>query len=319
MSPPKHDLHSFMRQMTSEISSEYDRIQQRASEDPGTAGDQGEENWAKLLREWLPSSYHVVTKGRILGSTGEASPQVDVLVLSNSYPRRLIDTKTYLAGGVLAAFECKTTLKASHICDSVLTCTAIKSLYTPRVGSPYKELHSPIVYGLLAHSHSWKGSSSTPRENITNTLQQSDSELTNHPRLHLDLLCVADLATWAAGRMSFIGPQYIPDWDSHVTKYGRNGSSTSGFVAQSDELKIDGESFTAIGAMFTSLSTRIAWEDPSLRPLAEYYRRSNIEGPGQGCVRLWDIDIYSEEVRQGIQAGRLVNGRQWDEWQMGFM
>jgi len=61
-----HDLYDFMRQMSAEMSAEYDRIQMRATEDPGTAGDQGEENWAELLRDWLPRTYEVVTKGRII-------------------------------------------------------------------------------------------------------------------------------------------------------------------------------------------------------------------------------------------------------------
>jgi len=68
------------------MAEEYDRIQKRATEDPETAGDQGEENWATLLRQWLPS-----------------------------YPQILLDKKLYLAGGVAVAFECKTTLKAAHV------------------------------------------------------------------------------------------------------------------------------------------------------------------------------------------------------------
>ena len=42
-----HDLHDFMQQLSDEMAAEYDRIQKRAAEDPGTAGDQGEENWAE--------------------------------------------------------------------------------------------------------------------------------------------------------------------------------------------------------------------------------------------------------------------------------
>ena len=78
-SPRPHDLEDFMKQVTSEMESEYLRIRSRALEDPGTAGDQGEENWAELLREWLPPTYKVVTRGRILSSDGRTSPQVDVL------------------------------------------------------------------------------------------------------------------------------------------------------------------------------------------------------------------------------------------------
>ena len=70
-----HELLQLMRQATDTMAAEYQRIRARSREDPGTAGDEGEENWAELLRLWLPSSYHVTTKGRVLSSSGIASPQ----------------------------------------------------------------------------------------------------------------------------------------------------------------------------------------------------------------------------------------------------
>ena len=188
-----HDLYDFMRQVSDEMSAEYHRIQRRAAEDPGTAGDQGEENWAELLRGWLPPSYKVVTKGRIIGEDGHTNPQVDVVILKDVYPRNLLSKKLYLAAGVAAAFECKTTLKASHIEEATETSVKIKGLYPTRSGTPYRELHTPILYGLLAHSHSWKGDHSTPGNNISPKLRQSDFAYASHPRQSLDVLCVADL------------------------------------------------------------------------------------------------------------------------------
>ena len=193
-----HDLHDFMKQLQDKMAANYKHIQKRASEDPGTAGDQGEENWRDLLSGRLPRTYEVVTKGRIIGQDGHTSPQVDVLVLKSIYPKQLIDEgeKIFLAAGVAAAFECKTTLKAEHIEKAVKTCVKIKNLYPAREGTPYKELHAPIVYGLLAHSHSWKSNNSTPENNIEQKLHESDKLHVSHPRLGLDLLCVADLNTW---------------------------------------------------------------------------------------------------------------------------
>lgn len=81
-----HELQRFLDQMAVELADEYERIRLRATEDPGTAGDEGEENWANLIREIVPASYPVVTKGRILSADGRASPQIDVLVLSPAYP-----------------------------------------------------------------------------------------------------------------------------------------------------------------------------------------------------------------------------------------
>ena len=95
-----HDLIDFIRQVTAEMSYEYARIQRRTHEDPGTAGDQGEENWATLLRDWLPSTYEVVTKGRIIGEGGGISPQVDVIVLKDVYPRKLLEKKSALSTGI---------------------------------------------------------------------------------------------------------------------------------------------------------------------------------------------------------------------------
>ena len=222
-----HDLYDFMRQISAEMSAEYNRIQMRATEDPGTAGDQGEENWADLLRGWLPRTYEVVTKGRIISQDGETSPQIDVLVLNGAYPKKLLNKKLYLAAGVAAAFECKTTLKGCHVAEAVKNCAKIKSLYPKRTGTPYRELHSPLVYGLLAHSHAWKDKNSTPEQNIEQTLYNEDTQHVTHPRLQLDLLCVADLAAWTSSSLTFIGPHRNPNWSKLAPIYGPKGSAVS--------------------------------------------------------------------------------------------
>ena len=66
--PNNNDLHTFITGVNREMATEYERIRRRTLEDPGTAGDQGEENWATLLREWLPPYLQIVTKGRILNA-----------------------------------------------------------------------------------------------------------------------------------------------------------------------------------------------------------------------------------------------------------
>lgn len=71
----------------------YESIYKRTVDDPGTAGDRGEENWAELFGEWLPQYFHVVTTGQLLNHDGHTSPQIDVLVLSPSYPKQLLSEK----------------------------------------------------------------------------------------------------------------------------------------------------------------------------------------------------------------------------------
>ena len=40
---------------------------------------------------------------------------MDVIVLSPEYPKQLVECKRYLSNGVVAAFECKTTLRKDNI------------------------------------------------------------------------------------------------------------------------------------------------------------------------------------------------------------
>jgi hypothetical protein len=226
----RHDIHDFLVSAQRDIQEEYERILKRATEDPGTAGDQGEENWATLLRNWLPSYFHIVTKGRILCENGYASPQIDVLVLHPSYPKVLLDKKLYLAGGVAAAFECKTTLKSAHAKEAVETAANIRKNLPKREGSPYKELNSNIIYGLLAHSHSWKADNSKPLENIENALWEADQEYVEHPIQQLDFITVSDLATWQAMKTVFLSPTWPHYNDALKEIYGENGSGTSSYV-----------------------------------------------------------------------------------------
>ena len=309
-----HDLHDFMQQLTDKMAANYKQIQKRATEDPGTAGDQGEENWADLLRGWLPRTYEVVTKGRIISKDGHVSPQVDVLVLKSIYPKQLIDEgqKIYLAAGVAAAFECKTTLKAEHIEKAVKTCVKIKNLYPERKGTPYKELHAPIVYGLLAHSHSWKGSNSTPETNIKQKLLESDKLHVSHPRESLDLLCVADLGTWKT--MKMLGPLALA---SHY-KIPINIVLESGLALQTSYMmatsthKNQSAYFTPIGSCIFDLSRKIAWEDTQLREISQYYQGTEMGGTGEGEVRQWNFS-FSENVTRQLQNHRF-NLENWDEW-----
>jgi hypothetical protein len=170
-----NDLFEHMAAATKEMASDYEVIRKRSGEDPGTAGDQGEENWAALLRNWLPPIYHIATKGRIMDSRGNAGRQIDVLVLHPSYPKKMRDKKMYLAGRVLATFECKVTLRAENVRTSMEMAAETKDLKwrSGQFGTPYKDLHCPIVYGLLAHTHNWRGGN----------LAATDGERCRPPRL----------------------------------------------------------------------------------------------------------------------------------------
>jgi hypothetical protein len=319
-----HDIHDYIRSAQALLRDAYKRIQKRVTEDSGTAGDQGEEDWADVLRKWLPSYFHVVTKGRILTTSGESSGQLDVLVLSPSYPPVLRDQKYYLAGGVVAAFQCKLTLTAADVKETVKRCSLLRRMLPAQLGTPYKELHPPIYYGLLAHSHSWKGTKSKPLQNIENALWEADKEHVKHPNEQLGVICVADLATWHSAKTTFIGP-YLPQYTAAMAElYGTDGRAVSSYVRHSNSPKEDLDRepqeayFSPIGPFLAGLYSKLAWDFVDMRKLDQYLRSTNVYGSGAGDGRLWNISIYSEPIRERIQRGRLSNGAFFDEWSFVF-
>jgi hypothetical protein len=300
-----------MAQVTAEMGSEYQRIFARSTEDPATAGDEGEENWASLFREWLPPGYHVQTKGRLLGHDGRASPQIDLVILKPSYPRKLLEKKMWMAGGVAAAFECKTTLTAKHVRDSVDRCVKFKSLMQPRQGSPRREINSPLVYGILAHSHSWKGEKSDPIANIEAALGV-ESEI-KRPCDLIDVMCVADLGSWSRVFTAKYGSEWLPPEDAQAFQaaFGSSWAVTTGMICAPAS---QGGVFKPIGALLSDLTRRLAWEDQSVRDIADYYRMTKLSGEGSGTMRFWPPTVYSDGTRQRVSTGLLSNGAAWDEW-----
>ncbi|SIS49221.1 DUF6602 domain-containing protein [Salimicrobium salexigens] len=315
----KNELHDFIQVTTNEMGEEYKRIQKRAKEDPGTAGDQGEENWATLFREWLPNSFQVVTKGRILSSEGDASPQVDVIVLSPDYPQKLLDKKLYLAGGVIAAFECKNTLKKKDLEEAFSTAKKVKNLTESRNGTPYKELNSPIIYGVLAHSHVWNKDKSTPLENVEEAIDESTKRITSHPKEMIDVICISDLGCWNTTKITYMGPS-INNWSEELERiYGYREATITSYIQHSKDSEHQKEYFSPIGTLIWSLFSKFGYEDKGIRRLANYLSSVDIEGSGVGTQHHWDFTkVFSEEVQQQIRSGKIRNPGNWDEWSLNF-
>jgi hypothetical protein len=312
-----HELREFVDQVSDQLAAEYARIRRRAREDPGTAGDEGEENWRDLFEDWLPGELQIVTKGRILGSDGTLSPQVDVIVLRPGYPRSLRNKKTYLAGGVLAAFESKLTLRAEHIPRAIRTAKAIHSLVNPRVGSPYSELNSPILYGLLAHRTQMRRD---PIERI-DALLQTGLNAANSPAESLGVLCVADLATWRSS--TFLLPKQTQmkpaDWEKVRTLHGleEEGGLRSLYMRWK---RWPGNDVPPrpLYLLIQHLLQHAAWEIPIYRELARYWTLTSQGGSTGVCARSWPFSVLSPTVSTGIRRGRLTSGEGWSPWGMVF-
>lgn len=322
----KNDLLDFFQEATDTMQSDYGRISRRSKKDPGTAGDEGEENWANLLREWLPAGYHVVTKGQILFPDGSCSPQIDVFVLTPELPFGFVrrGIKKYPAHCVAAAFECKLTLRASDLEKMFKNSSTIKRQQLVEQGTPYRELHSPIVYGLLAHR--FKNNSKKKHavfETINKKIHDGDSTLVKHPKEMIDIICIADVGTWTACKMAYLGPSVLPsgDWEKVAHVYGGAPCTTTSYILHHSGSFEQMKDFTPIGTFITSLTRKLAWTNPSLQSIARYYAVSKLLGTGQGISgRLWDPkEIYSVSTFERVSRRGLVRGVHWDEWSCAFI
>ncbi|WP_461790407.1 DUF6602 domain-containing protein [Pedobacter sp.] len=296
------DLTDFLFGASREIENEYHRIQKRAKEDPGTAGDQGEENWASLLKNWLPPIFQIVTKGRIIDSKGKASPQVDIIVLKPEYPKALMDKKLYLAGGVLAVFECKITLKSAHLSKFFQTVASIKNMEPLRsYRNIYEETNSPIFVGLLAHSSNWKNEELI--ESIGLSIYTNDLKHVTKPIEMPDLFCIADACCWIAQKSltPHVNHEDLESGECIMTSYWSDQRKSHFKVADRDIA-------IPIATALKTMLHRLSKEHEGLRSLALYFKNA-ISSGGGGIGRYWPIkEIFSEHnVTEFKKIGRHPN------------
>jgi hypothetical protein len=322
MTERPHELVTFMLQDALQMQSEYERIRSVSTEDPGTAGDEGEETWAHLLRDWLPESYQVVTKGRLLAADGRRGPQVDLLVLRPGYPRRLIDKKVYLIAGVAAAFECKNTLKAVHIAHAFEQAAKIDDLSSPKAATPFNEMVPEVYFGLLAHSTVWKSEPDNLLGRVDTTLQAGLNEMAG-PRSAPSLVCIADLGVWSVMHMTYDGPGLYPDqtWQARVAMTGLppEGSAHLSYIRFVEGTMAPNTSPpTPIAAAVSSILSRLAHDDATVRPLSQYFMAAGLGGSGASVAsRVFPLSDYSPEIRAQLPR-RLTNGVVGSEWSMGY-
>lgn len=299
-----HDFFDFMKSNQELIALEYERIQKRVKEDPGTAGDQGEENWAEFFENWLPPIFPIVTKGRIINSQGLTSNQIDLLILNPVYPRSLYKKKLYFAGGVIAAFECKITLRPAHLRKYFVNAAKIKQLYSNKVGSLYDELNKPIVYGLLCHSaNGWKLNGNKLDNKIfssigkasLNSLPEIEKSIPLIMPSHLiDFICITDTALYSLVKFVLFGDE-MKEQKEMLFGEGIEDCIASFYIKENAESK-----GTVLGSLLTELYTRIAYTNIQIQPFAEELKNITFRiGEGIRPIR-WDMSILSQGVLEKL-------------------
>ncbi|MCU0428087.1 MAG: hypothetical protein MUF71_20940 [Candidatus Kapabacteria bacterium] len=310
----EHEYFDFMRSLTNSMADEYQRLQRYAKTDTGTAGDQSEEYWADFLRNWLPATYEVVTKGRILPYQGSPTNQVDILILRPDYPRHLRNQKMYFAGGVVAAFECKTTLRLSDLSKIVKNAIMVKNAVPVRLGSLYKELHQPIIFGVLAHSIEKKGSDIIFK--LHKHLHSKITKEVKHPRELIDVICIADTATFILEKATHIGEYADAESRQEFQEFDSLGGIMTTYFEHTDNLQDLHISGQVLGTLVFKLTQLLAYENSMLREFARYLELSG-KYVSIGTPILWNKNVLTENViNHLLKLG--YSDQDWSEWQENY-
>jgi hypothetical protein len=209
-----------------------------------------------------------------------------LVVFSPGYPEVFRGREEVLAAGVAAAFNLRLTLDADGIRDGTQRAVDARRHLKPRWDTGRRELLGPFPVGLVAHSHRWKGEGSAPLDNVTNAFVDREDELARHPRECLDLLGVADLATWSTARNP---------WLERPPGAGPPRCLTSVMAAHPDL------SPTPVAGFVNQLWRRLSYDDPSLRPMAAGLWALELLGGGGGRGREWELDaLFSDRLRQQL-------------------
>jgi hypothetical protein len=135
-----------------------------------------------------------------------------------------------------------------------------------------------------------------------------------HPSELIDIICVADLGAWTL--VHFVECPWF--YDDDFREFRRNagalpdGSVATGYFrfVEADFADLEGPARAPnpIAVLVAELLKRLAWDDPDLLPIADYFRIARIAAVGSMTPRSFGLDVLSEEVqdhlrRQGTSTG----------------
>jgi len=306
--PPR--FHQWVQGVERDIQEDYDRLHTAAQawDKIQQAGHGGESTWARMLEEWLPPDYEVGLRKYLIPEVGDDTFETDLVIFRPSYPKALRKREEVLGGGIAAAFSIKLTLDAAGIRDGFERARDIRRGQAMLVGTPRREMLGSFPIGILAHSHDWKADGSTPLENVARNCLDSDIEVCAHPRETVDLICVADLATWTTFRVPYFPPAAAVHTPGISATQVREGYAISSIVGTDPT-----GTPSPVASFLANLMARLSYDDPTIAPMANSYNAMGSQGRGAGLQRMWELaDVFSPEVLQRLSSrGMQGAGDPW--------
>ncbi len=130
----------------------------------------------------------------------------------------------------------------------------------------------------------------------------------------LDLICIADTAFYRLSKSILIGPNTPKEefTEGLLSEPDVNEGISIGYTCTWQ----DGDSpvyDTVLGTLIGDLFKRMAYEDQTIRPMAEYYTLGSLDTGGISKPHLWYPEMLSENVLKRLRDKGTEEGS-WSEW-----
>ncbi|MGV0581914.1 DUF6602 domain-containing protein [Mycolicibacterium elephantis] len=273
-----HEHHEWLADLNHTILKSFEREQATAGE-TGRAQETGhgvESVWLKTLTQWLPPQYEIGRRKYLMLETEDGPPlttETDLVVFHPHYPTALREEHHVLASGIAAAFSVKRTIGRKALVEAYEAAITLRRGMRIREGTEKAYLVPPVSYGLLGHSHDWKGDNSTPSENVQAITNELERELVAAPREGLDFICIADLGTWT--RKTVVLPQRFLDRQVRNDPIGVQWSGAAGEdsrVMSGLGRDYEQQNLSPLTNFIGALWDKLSINDPTLKPLADGLR-----------------------------------------------
>ena len=181
------------------------------------------------------------------------------------------------------------------------------------MGSTQTEMTKPPVFGLLAHSSTWKSPLSTPIDNVDLAVQAALDTPDVAPWDLLDIVCIGDVAAWTLSH--FIEAPFLFATDLWQLRVNLGIDPTGRIGTQYTRWKAgqfgDGPAPNPIAILVAHLLERFAWSDRGLRPMADYFRVTGLLGQGAGPARSYPLHALSDTALRELENHRADWAGSW--------
>lgn len=157
------DLHEVFAQRQNELSARYDRV--RTIQHPTGAGDEGEQAWEGVLRDFLPNRYSLGRGRFVVDSKGSVSEQQDIVVYDGQFSPTFLKLEniSYIpVESVYAVIEVKPALSKATVKAAVQKASSVRSLtvipgeFGTIGGGTGRHDPKGILAGLVCHTSDWR-------------------------------------------------------------------------------------------------------------------------------------------------------------------